>query len=218
MVSDGRQPVKVTFFVNSIVGYVDNASALYTRALAHGLALRGNDVRVVEPRQNEQLARTLRAVGSSASRHVHEAFPLFQYTSFEPRSGARLLEWVTREVALIDVAVAVGGVDDELCRWLANVTRDELTRAYLAWEPADLTQERVSYLEIEKYDVILTLAAPSADVDWVAVQRSIALQDMGDATGGYADSLPVDLRDPLGAAIAFERAVARPDVARGAGR
>lgn len=201
--------MKFTFFVNSIVGYIDNPAALYTRALAHGLALRGNDVRVVESRQNPQLARTLREAGSAVSRHVYESFSNFQYTSFEPRSGARLLEWVTREVALIDVAVVVGGADDELSRWMANITRDGLTRAYLAWEPDVLSRERAEFLEVEKYDLILAPASPEANLHWLPVQRSVATQDLGEATGGYAGTLPVDVGDPIEAAREFEQVVSR---------
>lgn len=201
--------MKITFFVNSIVGYVANPAALYTRALAHGLALRGNEVRIVESRQNDQVTRTLREAGSRAARHVYDAFTSFQYTSFEPRSGARLLEWVTREVALIDVAVAVGGLDDELCRWLANITRENLTRTYLTWEPDRLSHERASFLEIDKFDLVLSPSSPLAELHWKSVERSVAQQDRGTATGGFADTLTTDVHDPLDAARSFEHVVSR---------
>lgn len=205
--------LKITFFVNSIIGYVDNPAAIYTRGLAHGLALRGNDIRVVEERQNAKLTRTLQATGSQAARHVYESFPLIQYNTFEPRTGARLLEWVTRELALIDVAVAVQGLGDELCRWIANVTRDNLTRAYLAWNPEDLTTERAAYLELDKYDLILATDQPRADIEWTPVRPTMATQDRSDSIDtALIGTLRDDLVDPVRAAELFEALVTRRSV------
>jgi hypothetical protein len=115
---DKDGPLRVTLFPGSIVGYAVHPEALLTRGLAHGLAERGHDVRIVEERQNDLLKRTLLEVGAGPSRHFHDHFKKFQYHTYEPRTGAQLLEWVTRELALIDVGVAVDGVEQELCRWL----------------------------------------------------------------------------------------------------
>lgn len=172
--------LKITFFVNSIIGYVNNPAALYTRALANSLTILGNDIRVVEPRQSEPLARTLRTVGAGASRHMYERFPLVQYSTYEPRSGAQLLEWMTREFALIDLAVVVQGADEELTRWAANITREGLSRAFLAWQPEGLTPTMVSDLEIAKFDFICG-PAPVADLPWVEVQPTLAEQDVDGA-------------------------------------
>jgi hypothetical protein len=167
-------------------------------------------VRVVEERQNEALTRTLRATGSHAARHVYESFPLIQYTTFEPRSGAPLLEWVTRELSLIDVGVAVQGLQDELCRWIANVTRENLTRAYLAWHPEELTTERADYLELARYDRILATGQPSADIDWDSISPTIAAQDQGEQFDpALAGPLRGGLVDPVSAAERFEALVTR---------
>jgi hypothetical protein len=203
--------VKVTFFAGSVVGYHENPAALLTRGLAHGLALRGNDVRVVEERQNHAFARTLRAHGAGAARHFHDHFGLIQHHTFEPRSGAPLLEWVSREIALIDVAVAVEGVGDELCRWLANVTRLGLTRAYLAWHPEHLSAERSAHLEIERFDLILAPTEPlTTTPGWGRVEPTLARPD---ADARLSDLLPEyrqPLSDPVTAAELFERAVKTP--------
>ena len=121
------------------------------------MSLRGNEVRIVEERQNAAFARTLRAVGAVASRHFYDEFRTIQHHTYEPRSGASLLEWVTRELALIDVAVAVAGIESELCRWLANVSQEGLARAYLTFDPDSLTDDVVAALELERFDLILAL-------------------------------------------------------------
>ncbi len=163
--------MKVTFFVESVVGYVDNPTAIYTRGLAHGLSLRGNDVRIVEERQNDAVTRTLLAAGSGVARHFHDTFRMFQHHTYEPRSGAQLLEWVTRELSLIDVAVAVAGIDSELCRWLANVSREGLVSTYLTFEPENLTDEVVAALDLDRFDLILAPRQPAA-VNSVACHRA----------------------------------------------
>jgi hypothetical protein len=200
--------LKVTFFAGSVVGYYENPAALLTRGLAHGLALRGNDVRIVEERQNPAFSRTLRAVGAEAVRHFHQAFPLMQHHTYDPRTGAPLLEWVTREIALLDLAVVVDDVGDELCRWLANVSRRDLTRAYLAWDPGLLTSERVSYLELERFDLLLApTAAETVSIPWRSVTPALAQRDI---EAGLHDHLPLGLTltaDPVEAAASFERAV-----------
>lgn len=172
--------------------------------------MRGNSVRIVEQRRNHALARTLRQTGSGASRHFYEQFRDIQLVTYEPRSGAHLLEWVTRELALIDVAVAVGDIDDELCRWIANVTRERLTRVYLTWEPEELTAERVEQLELGLFDLILAPSAPSAPVAWLEVPRVVA---PADRTAGIADLLKghATTADQIATAAAFERLVAPRD-------
>jgi hypothetical protein len=164
--------------VGSVVGYVENPAAILTRGLAHGLALRGNDVRIVEERQNHAFARTLRTVGSGAARHFHDAFTLFQHHTFERRSGAPLLEWVSREIALIDAAVAVSGLGDELCQWIANVTREELVRAYLTWDAAELTRPEMERLGINDFDLLLAPTLPDdISMPWRQISKTVADAD-----------------------------------------
>lgn len=203
--------MRITFFTGSVVGYVDNPAALLTRGLAHGLALRGHDVRVVERRRNEAFVRTMEVAGAEASRHFFETFPTIQHHTYDGRTGAPLLEWVTRETALIDIAVAVGGLDDELCRWIANISRDRLVRSYLAWSPDHVTPTRVRELEIDLYDSVL---APFPVDDTGPVKPVLASVAGADAGAGLANGLQVagqsQLADPIDAAIAFERAMDVP--------
>lgn len=210
-----RNDLKITFFTDSVVGYVNHPTAIYTRGLAHGLSLRGNDVRIVEPRQNEAMKRTLREVGSGASRDFHDNFRTFQHHTYEPRYGAPLLEWVTREIALIDVAVAVAGLDSELCRWLANLTRVGLVRGYLTFEPDLLTDEAVALLELDKLDQILAIGQPAASIGWQPIPRAVAAHDVSVREAAGIVLPDDDAADPIRAAEAFEAAVAGVSVPSG---
>jgi hypothetical protein len=201
--------VKVTFFAGSVVGYVENPTAIYTRGLAHGLSLRGNEIRIVEERQNAAYTRTLRAVGADAARHFHDTFKVFQHHTYEPRRGSQLLEWVTRELSLIDVAVAVAGIEPELCRWLANVSRDGLVRAYLTFEPELLTDEVVAALELERFDVILAPRQPAASIAWRPIVAGVAAQDRIPAILKSITAPTDEEADPIHAAEVFESVLSR---------
>ena len=195
----------VTFFPASIVGYVGYPAALLTRGLGSGLVARGHDVGSVEPRLNEAVTRTLRAVGAEAMRHFHAAFPAIHYRTFQARSGAPLLEWTSREVALIDVAVAVAGLDDELCRWLANISGVGLCRLYLTDEPERLTQVVADRLELAKFDRIIAPRPPAANLPWSRIPPALARADID--AGLSLPEVAGDIADPLVAAERFEAIV-----------
>lgn len=199
--------MRITFFVGSVIGYVENPSALLTRGLAHGLSLRGHDVRVVEPRRNAAFERTLREAGGGASRHFFQSFSTFQHHSYEPRTGAQMLEWVTREIALIDVAVVVAGAGDELVRWMANVTREGLVRSYLAWSPDDLQPHDLEELEIALYDLVLAPFETAGIAPRSAILApTFAGMDVQAGLTGDLEGRINGIVDPVEAAIIFERA------------
>lgn len=198
--------MRVTFFPGSVVGYLDHPQALLTRGLAYGLAARGNDIRIVEERQNAIVKRTLLEVGAAPSRHFHDNFSEMQYHTYEPRTGAQLLEWVTREMALIDVAVAVDGVEQELCRWIGNVTRERLIRAFMTFDPAGLTDERSQTLELDKYDLIIAPSKPASDLPWTQLPPALAPPDTVPAIRSVIPRELADTHvDPAVAATAFEQ-------------
>ncbi len=200
--------MKATFFVESVVGYVENPTAIYARGLAHGLSLRGNEVRIVEERQNAAFARTLRVAGAEAARHFYDRFRMFQHHSYERRSGAPLLEWVTRELSLIDVGVAVAGLEPELCRWLANVSREGLVRVYLTFEPEQLTDDVVAALELERFDLILAPRQPAANLIWRPIVSGVAAHDQLPEIVQSSGLALGDDSDPIRAAEVFEAALA----------
>lgn len=203
--------MRVTFFPLSAIGYIDYPEALLTRGLAAGLAARGHDIRIVEQRRNPAVTRTLSAAGSGASRHAFDRFPNLLMHSYQPRSGAALMEWLSRELSLVDVAVAVHGVQEEVGRWIANLTHPRLVRFYLAFETAAVDESLSRQLELDRYDGLLTPEQPAISIaDWSPVPP--ALHDV-DMEAGLDRELPEHVRkvlvSPDEAALALERAAAR---------
>jgi hypothetical protein len=180
--------VRVAIFTASAIGYVDNPEALYARGLAWGLAERGHSVRMLEERRNPALLRTLERAGSSASRHAFEQFPGVLMHSFEPRSGARLMEWVARELSLSDLALAVHGLPVELARWIANLDHPNLTRAFITYRPESLTPQLVDELELRSFDLLFAAGLPPDGLAWEAIARCLAPQDAATAAAGHATS------------------------------
>lgn len=203
--------LKITFFPGTVVGYAGDPAALLTRGLALALARQGHIVRVVEARQNHAFARTLREEGSGAARQFFNDFSVIQHHTFEPRSGAQLLEWVTREVALIDIAVAVGGIDEEECRWLANVTRAGLRRVYLTFTPHALSVESATRLELERFDRIIAPGRPPVELPWGRTPATLAPADERAGLGARLDPETASSLAPAAeAAAAFLAAVYAP--------
>lgn len=200
--------MRITFFPGSVVGYVRYPEALFTRGLAGGLVERGHEVRIVEERQNEFLKRTLLEAGAEPSRHFHQQFPKLRYHTFEPRTGAPLLEWVLSELSLVDVAVAVDGIGSELCRWIANLTDTSLIRAYMTFNPHGLTDTVAGALELEKFDVIFAPTRPAAQLPWSELQPSLASPDDRETfRANVPEQLQPALTNPTGAAATFEQII-----------
>lgn len=161
--------------------------------MAWGLHERGYHVRMLEERRNPILRRTLEAVGSTVSRHVYETFPGVLIHSFEPRSGAQLMEWVARELSLVDLAIAVDGLPVELARWIANLDHPMLTRVFVTFRPEQLTTERIAELELDRYDRIFATAGPAAEIAWEHLKVAIAPQDLAFVGSEYLPDIPADL-------------------------
>lgn len=188
----GLEPGRIAIFTASAIGYVDNPEALYARALGWGLHRRGHRVRMLEERRNSMLRRTLEVVGAAASRAAYENFPGILIHAFEPRTGAALMEWIARELSLVDLAIVVDGVGTEIARWIANLDHERLVRAYATYRPDDLTAERAVELELERYDAVFASSAPVAPVEWTFLPRAIAPQDLEGVAAAY---LPPDAAD-----------------------
>ena len=176
------------------MGYVGNPEALYARALAWGLHQRGHHVRMLEERRNPTLRRTLETVGSAASRLTYERFPGILIHAFERRSGAPLMEWLARELSLVDLAIAVDGVPVEVARWIANLDHRALRRVYVTYRPDELTLARVAEVELERYDGVFASGQPAAAIEWSAIRKAIAPQDQ---TSVPPEFLPDDTSEDL---------------------
>ena len=170
-------PKRIGIFTHSAVGYVENPEALYSRAIAWGLHERGHQVRMLEERRNPSLRKTLEVVGSGASRHVYEAFSGVLIHSYEPKRGAPLMEWLARELSLVDLAIAIDGLSVETARWIANLSHPDTRRAFLTYRPGELTPARAAEIEIERYDAVLASSAPAVNIAWLPIKKSIAPQD-----------------------------------------
>jgi len=170
--------MRVAIFSESAIGYVDNPEALYARGLAWGLAGRGHSVRMLEERRNPALRRTLERDGSAVSRHVYEAFPGVLMHSFEPRTGGRLMEWVARELSLVDLALAAHGLPVELGRWIANLDHANLTRVFVSYRPNELTPALIEELELARFDLLLAAGPQPGELEWSPIEPCVAPQDM----------------------------------------
>ena len=202
--------MKFTFFAGSIIGYIGHPEALFTRSLADALVARGNDVRLAEARQNEHYVRTLEIDRAPAARAMFESFPTVQYHSFDMRRGPRLFEWLAREIALIDVAVAVDGVDDELVRWLANLNQPRLTRIFQTYRPAKLDTDRADSLELGLFNAVAATDAPPDGRPWSLVRPSVARADIDAGRLRHiGDGFVNELVDPAIAAEDLMSAVER---------
>ncbi len=183
---------KVTFFPATAIGYVAYPEALLVRGLASGIAAAGAEVRIVEERRNAAIEQTLKVHGSDAMRRTYESFPDLTIHSYTARAGAPLLEWVSREMALIDMAVAIDGLPDELCQWIANLSHPTLTRIFISYRPEQITAERAAELELDKFDII---ASPET-IEGVDTTSRIALALAG-ADAELIDQLPEAWRSKL---------------------
>ena len=191
--------LRITFFCGSVIGYRGDPAALPTRALADALGRRGHIVRLTEERMNAAFTQTLREVGGNAVRTIHDTFPHMQIHAWEARQGARLLEWLTRELALVDVAVVVDGAGDLLTEWVAMIERRRLVRVYLHWGNQPISAERAAALHLDQFDLVLSAAAG-------ALPYSLAPQDL--AAGIAMPGIDVgSLADSGAVAQAFERMI-----------
>ncbi len=189
------------------MGYVDNPEALYARAIAWGLHERGHYVRMIEERRNATLRRTLEAVGSGAYRAVHDNFPGVLVHAFEPRSGAALMEWLARELSLVDIAIAVDGLPSDVARWIANLDHRALQRIFVSYRPDDLTSERATEFELERYDGVFASSSPKASIAWSPIQRALAPQDLATIPAQYLPLEPGEAATPDEVARTIEAAM-----------
>jgi len=133
---------------------------------------------MLEERRNPVLRKTLEVAGSAASRAVYDNFPGILVHGFEPRRGAPLMEWLARELSLVDLAIAIDGLPTEVARWIANLDHRSLRRVYVTYRPERLTEERAAEIELERYDATFATSAPEASRPWIQIHKSIAEQDI----------------------------------------
>lgn len=122
--TDGR--LRWAIFTKSVVSAVNNPEALLWRSLATRLRHAGHQAIFYEPRGNESVRLLLRRDGSQGLKDFRTRFPDVEYRTFESRRGADLVEWMTRMLATVDVAMIPANADSDLVRWLGQLTRHHL--------------------------------------------------------------------------------------------
>jgi len=165
---------------------------------------------MLEERRNPTLRKTLEVVGSEAHRAAHEGFHGILIHAFEKRTGASLMEWLARELSLVDLAIAVDGLPIEVGRWIANLDHRALQRVFISYRPERLTQAQISEMELDRYDQIFASSRPAADVSWQPIHKAIAPQDMQAVPPEYLpDDFDADAGTPEEAAKLLEAFVAQ---------
>lgn len=148
MSTEGR--LRWAIFSTSVVSAIDNPDAYLWRALGTRLRQMGHEAIFFEPRGNDAVRALLHRSGSAALTEFRVRHADIEYRTFEPRTGADLVEWMTRTLATVDVAVIQASAAAELVKWLAKLTRPHLRTFYVdtGWnemEPAgDQTGESLT--------------------------------------------------------------------------
>ena len=117
-------------FSRSVVSAVDNPDAYLLRALGQALQTRGQEATFFEERANEAVRTLLRRSGGRALADFRGRYPEIDYRTIETRTGADLVEWLTRTLGTFDIVLALIDAPAELVRWLGRLTRTHL-RTYL---------------------------------------------------------------------------------------
>lgn len=121
-----ERQLRWVIFTTSIISSVDNPEALLWRSLGGRLRRAGHQAVFFESRGNKAVRMLLQRDGSQALKEFRARFPDIEYRTYGPRHGANLVEWMTRILATVDVAVIQANVETELVRWLGELTRPHL--------------------------------------------------------------------------------------------
>ncbi|MDW8059287.1 MAG: hypothetical protein RMK01_04375 [Thermomicrobium sp.] len=113
-------------FLRSLVAVDEHPPAQVFRALGRLLAQQNQEAVFLEERGNPLTVAALRRRGAAALRELARDWPELRYHTVERRSGADLVEWLGRTLATADIALVELGVDQELARWVGELTRPHL--------------------------------------------------------------------------------------------
>jgi hypothetical protein len=127
--AEGR--LRWAIFTASVVSAIDNPEAYLWRVLGSRLREIGHEAFFFEPRGNEPVRALLHRSGSRALKEFSFRHPDVEYRTLEPRKGADLVEWMTRTLATVDVAVIQSNVEPDLINWMGQLTRPHLQTFFL---------------------------------------------------------------------------------------
>jgi hypothetical protein len=146
------------FFPNSIVSDFENQGAHLYRAIAKQIALIDDEARFYEERANPWLRNMLLNRGASSLLAFQQLYPHIDYTTYDPRSGADLADWLTRVLATVDIVVIDSMAPPEITRWIGELTRPHL-HTFLSDIHGRIPRETDAIERIEFYTGICFSAA-----------------------------------------------------------
>ena len=148
------RPLRFVFFGHSIVSDWENPAALTMRALLRALNQLGYETRFLEERGNRATVELLRARGSAPLREFAREYPDLIYRTYELPKGLERTVWLARELADVDVAVALDNAPRELLEEIARVPLPRLVRVLL-----------VSGEELPPFTPGILLSVPESETD-----------------------------------------------------
>ncbi len=128
MESDVR--LRWAIFTTSVVSAIHNPDAHLWRELGSQLRAMDHEAFFFEPRGNEALRALLQQSGAEPLRSFHSQYPDIEYRTLESRTGADLVDWMSRTLATVDVAIIQSNTSPDLINWLGKLTRPHLQTFY----------------------------------------------------------------------------------------
>ena len=149
-------------FTTSVVSAIDNPDAYLWRELGSQLRAMNHEALFFEPRGNEALRALLQQSGARPLKAFHSRYPDIEYRTLEPRTGADLVDWMSRTLATVDVAAIQSNTSPDLINWLGKLTRPHLQTYYLesGWNPAVLPSDQL----IEQLDSFTAVVVGNNDL------------------------------------------------------
>ncbi len=124
-------------FVRSLVAAEEHVPTQVFRLLGRFITQQNQEALFLEERGNPLTVAALRRRGAAALRELARAWPDLRYHTVERRFGADLVEWLGRTLATADIALVELGVDEELTRWVGQLTRPHLQTILVDLVPDD---------------------------------------------------------------------------------
>jgi hypothetical protein len=130
-------------FVRSLVAAEEHPPTQVFRLLGRFLAQHNQEAVFLEERGNPLTVTALRCRGAGAYRELSADWPELRYHTVERRFGADLVEWLGRTLATADIALVELGIDEELTRWVGQLTRPHLHTILVDLIPDDPLLEQL---------------------------------------------------------------------------
>jgi hypothetical protein len=148
-------------FTTSVVSDHDNPGAHLYRALGRILYHQRHDAIFFEQRGNRWLRESLLVRGASPLRAFREKHQLVEYRTYELRTGAEHVEWLTRVLSTADVTLVDREAPTPVVEWVGQLTRAHL-QTYLIDTSLRLEPDPIMTGAAGDYVGVVTLGADRA--------------------------------------------------------